>query len=174
MSDKPTKIRDKLLADIQRDWDALNTTIGGFSDAQLTGVFDAQGWSVKDHLIHLAYWERGVLFFLRGKPRHTGMEVDEELYLNGSFDEINAIIQRMHADLLLDEALTLLRDVHREMLEQLQKMSDPDLQKPYRRYLPDEPGVGEGPPAINVVYANTAEHFAEHRVWIKALVSDRM
>lgn len=51
-------------------------------------------------------------------------------------------------------------------------MSDADLQKRYRHYLPDEPGDGDGPPAINVIYGNTADHFREHLAWITTLVQD--
>ena len=47
---------------------------------------------------------------------------------------------------------------------------DAGLRKPYRQYLPQEPGEGDGPLAINVIYGNSAQHFTEHRAWIEALV----
>jgi hypothetical protein len=42
--------------------------------------------------------------------------------------------------------------------------------QPYRRYLPDEPGRDDGPPAIDLIYGNTADHFADHLAWIETLV----
>jgi hypothetical protein len=51
----------------------------------------------------------------------------------------------------------------------LQPLTDVDLQQPYRHYLPAEPGEGDGPPAFNVIYGNSAHHFAEHLAWIEAL-----
>ncbi|MCB0189193.1 MAG: hypothetical protein KDE31_33215, partial [Caldilineaceae bacterium] len=56
-------------------------------------------------------------------------------------------------------------------LAALAPLTDEDLQKPYRHYLPDEPGEGDGPPAMNVVYGNSAHHFREHLAWIEALVA---
>ncbi|MDW8327599.1 MAG: hypothetical protein RMK99_13640 [Anaerolineales bacterium] len=49
-------------------------------------------------------------------------------------------------------------------------VKDADLHKPCRHYLPDEPGAGDRP-AINVVYGNTAHHFAQNLGWIQALVA---
>lgn len=45
-----------------------------------------------------------------------------------------------------------------------------DLIKSYGHYLPAE-GAG-GPAVINIVYGNTADHFAEHLGWIEALSSE--
>lgn len=173
MTDSHTKIQRKLLADIEREWNTLQDFLSRLSVAQFCDMRDAQGWSIKDHLIHLAYWEQGALYFLKGKPRHSGLGVPESLYLDGSFDQINAFIQEKHRDMPLAEAEAFLKEVHRQMLEKLAKLSDADLMKPYRRYLPDEPGVGEGPPALNVIYSNTAEHYAEHLAWIKDLLEGK-
>ena len=173
MPEQGTKVQRELLADIEREWNALQDYLSRLSQAQICDVRDAQGWSIKDHLVHLAYWERSALFFLQGKPRHAGLEVPESLYLDGGFDQINAAIQEAHKDISLAEAEALLKDVHRKMLERIGKLGDADLNKPYRRFQPDEPGVGEGPPALNVIYSNTAWHYAEHLAWAKALLEGK-
>jgi hypothetical protein len=160
-----------LLTDIHRAWEALNTILDRLTEAQLTELRDKQGWAVKDHLIHITSWERSVAFFLQGKPRHEGLGIDEALYLSGSDDAINAVIYQQRKGMPLTEAMAQLRDVHRNMLELLQPMTDMDLTKPYRTYLPDEPGEGEGPPAYDVINGNTAVHFSEHLGWIVTLVA---
>ncbi len=38
---------------------------------------------------------------------------------------------------------------------------------PYSNYLPDEAIDGAVPPAINIVYGNTADHFRTHAGWIR-------
>jgi hypothetical protein len=136
----------------------------------MTALKDARGWSVKDHLIHLTTWERSAVFFLQGKPRHAGLGVEEALSLKGSDDEINAVVFQQCKDLPLVEALAQFREVHQQLLKLLAPLTDADLQKPYRHYLPDEPGGGGGAPAINVINGNSAHHFAEHLAWIEALV----
>jgi len=170
MTEHRVTTKAELLADIQRSWDALNVTLERLTESQMTLLQDEQGWTVKDHLIHLMRWERSVVFFLQNQPRHAGLGVDEALYLNGSVDEINAVIFQQCKDLPLQDALAQFRDVHQQLLKLLQPLTDVDLQKPYRHYLPDEPGDDEGPPALNVIYGNSAHHFAEHQSWIEALV----
>ncbi len=57
------------------------------------------------------------------------------------------------------------------LLAAIEPLTDADLQRRYRYYLPDEPGDDDGPPAINVIYGNSAGHFAEHLAWIEALAA---
>lgn len=69
------------------------------------------------------------------------------------------------------EAFEQFRTVHQHLVALLQPLTDADLQNPYRSYLPDEPGEGDGPPAINVIYGNTAHHFTEHLTWIQTRIA---
>lgn len=170
MTERRATTKAELLAETEYTWATLNAALDHLTEAQMTALKDAQGWSVKDHLIHLTTWERSVVFFLQGKPRHAGLGVEEALYLKGSDDDINAIVFQQCKDLPLVEALAQFRDIHQQLLKLLSPLTEADLQKPYRHYLPDEPGDGDGPPAINVVYGNSAHHFAEHLTWIEALV----
>ena len=171
MTERRVTTKVELLAEIERTWTALNTTLAHLTEVQMTIPRDAQGWAVKDHLIHLMAWERGVVFFLQGQPRHDGLGVDEAIYLNGTDDEINAVIQQQRQVLPLTEVLAQFHRTHQQLLQLLQPLTDLDLQKLYRHYLPDEPGEGDGPPAIDVVNGNSARHFAEHLAWIEALVN---
>ncbi len=173
MAEQPVTTRAGLLRDIEQSWSELNAALGRLTERQLTEIRDAQGWSVKDHIIHMAAWERSVLAFFQGRPRHEGLGVSEDTYLTGDDDWINAEVQRQTADMPLNQALTQFREVHNQLLALLQSLSDADLHRPYSYYLPHEPGRGDGPPAINVVYGNTAHHFKEHLGWINALVEGR-
>ena len=57
----------ELEASIDHWWDALQAVIGRYTEAELTGPTDAAGWTVKDHLAHLAAWERSMVFLFEGK-----------------------------------------------------------------------------------------------------------
>jgi hypothetical protein len=168
MTNRPVNTKADLLAGIARAWDSLNAALERLTEQQMTAVRDAQGWTVKDHLIHLAAWERSTVFFLQGQPRYTGLGVDRAVYERGDFDEINAVIFQQHKDMPLAEALALIRDVHQQMLQELQPLSDKDLMKAYQQYLPDE--AGDDRLAVDVVNSNTAGHYNEHLEWIEALV----
>jgi hypothetical protein len=171
MMEQRVTTKAELMADIEQSWTALTAALDGLTEDQMTGPRDAEGWTVKDHLIHLDFWERSVIFFLNGRPRHEGLGVEEALYLKGDDDEINAVIYQQHRERPLGEVLAQLRDTHQQLMKLLQPLTDADLQKPYRHYLPDEPGKGEGPLAMDVIHGNTAYHFREHLSWIEALVS---
>jgi hypothetical protein len=160
-----------LLADIERSWAALTATLDRLTEQQLTVRQDAEGWTVVDHVTHLTAWERSIVFFLQGQARHEGLGVDEAVYLRGDDDEINAIICRQRRGLRPEEALVQLRDVHGQLLRLLPPLTDGGLQLPYRHYLPDEPGDGDGPPALEVIHGNSAGHFAEHLAWIEVLIA---
>ena len=163
----------ELLADIERDWSALHDRLDQLSETEMTTLTNADGWTVKDHVAHLTVWERSVIFMLQGKPRHAGLGVPEAVYLSESYDEMNEIIFQQQKDQPLTAVLAQFNQTHQELLGLLQPLTDADLQKPYRHYLPDEPGDGDGPPAINIVYGNTAHHFREHLGWIDELVGNR-
>jgi hypothetical protein len=165
----PTKA--ELLDDIDGSWQELNAELESLSEPELTDVRDHEGWSVKDHVVHMTAWERSALFFLQGKPRHEGLGVDEAVYRSDEgFDKINDSVYRQHKDLPADEALRQFSDVHEEMLQELYNLSDADLQQPYRHYLPDEAGERDGPRAFEVIQGNTSDHYREHLQWIKDLL----
>jgi hypothetical protein len=172
MSEQREYTKTELLAAIERNWIALNAALGRLSEPQLTTIHDAQGWTVKDHIIHMTRWENSVVSFLRGLPRHVGLGVEEALYRDGPYDDINAVIHQQTRGLPLSEAMAQFQATHQQLLALLEPLTDADLHKPYGAYLRTAPDDSQGPPAIDLIYGNTADHFAEHLEWIEALVRE--
>ena len=170
MTKSPITTKAELLSNLESDWASLNAALDRLTDRQKTTIQDAQGWTVKDHLIHLAAWERSVVFLLQGQPRHAGLGVDPVLYENGSADDINAAIFQQRKEIPLAEGTAQFRNVHRQLVQLLLPLTDTDLLKPCREYLPDE--VGDNRSAIDVIYSNTIGHFGEHLGWIETLVGN--
>lgn len=164
--------RDKagVLARIDDAYATLDATLDGWSAAQMTGPTDAAGWTVKDHIAHLAAWERSIVFLFDGRPRHEGLGVSADLYRGDNIDAINAAIRDRDAGLSLDEARDELAAVHRELLARLDTLTYNDLLKPYSYYLPGEPGDDDGSPILGRLWGNTGGHYAEHLPWMAALV----
>ena len=160
-----------LIAHIERDWAAINALLNSLSETQLTDIRNADGWAIKDHIAHLTAWEQGVIAFLTGIPRHQGLGVPEEVYLSDDVDVINAAIFKNRKDLSLDEVQQAFQSKHQQLMQLVEPLTDEDLAKPYSHYLPDEPGEGDGPPAINIIYGNTANHFREHQAWIEEMLT---
>jgi hypothetical protein len=166
-----TKVSTKaeLIDEIERSWSALESVLAGLPERQLSQVRDDQGWSIQDHLAHMTAWERCCTCFLQGKPRHEGLGVEQALYLSGDEEAINAAIYEKVKNLSLSEALEQRRSTHQKLLRLLEPLSEADFRKPYHVFMPDEPGGGDGTPALQVIYSETAHHFAEHLPWIEAL-----
>ncbi len=162
----------ELVSQIAGAWTELSQTLDRLTEEQMTQVRDSQGWAVKDHLTHIAAWERSVVVFLQGKPRHEGLGVDEQLYIAGDEDKVNAAICEKHRDTSLAEALAELRQVHDKLLGLIEPMSDEDLYKANSDYQPDDIRERDERPIIGMIYGNSAHHFREHQEWIDSLVSE--
>lgn len=161
--------RDELLARIARSRATLEAAIGRLGEERLNGPTDEQGWTVKDHLTHIAAWERSMAYLLRGQARHEGLGVPEEVYFQDDTDAINAAIHERTADRSTSEALELFQDAHRQLLAALEPLTYEDLLKSYSHYLPNEPGDDDGSPIFERMLGNTEEHYDEHLAWIEAL-----
>lgn len=161
----------ELTAVIEQKWLTLQAGLAKMSEAQMTTLYDAAGWTVKDHVVHLAAWERSVLVLLHGRPRYEGLEVDEALYRSGDFEAMNAVIQQKWRHVSLAEALARLRETHVLLLQELAKLNDADLQRPFTDFLPGETELGDGRLLIDLIIGNTVDHFPEHLAWMDTLAA---
>ncbi|MEW6405977.1 MAG: ClbS/DfsB family four-helix bundle protein [Chloroflexota bacterium] len=170
MTKQPANTKAELLATLELTWNSLNAILNRLTVPQKTTLTDAQGWTVKDHLIHLAAWERSIVFFLQGRPRHAGLGVEQALYEDGSADDINAAIFQQCKEMPLTEVLVQFHTAHEQLMRLLRPLTDADLHQPYHHYLPDE--LGDDRLAIEVIYSNTIGHFEQHMEWIETLAGN--
>jgi len=158
---------------IERARAALDQTIAALSEAQLVAPGPHEGWSVKDHLAHLATWEAGLAALLRKQHRYAAMgvdDVDEETALSSDADALNAIIYARTKNRSLADVRGALRDAQQLLLEALAALSEDDLRKTYSHYQPDEPGEDSGEPILGWIAGNSYDHYAEHQRWIEELI----
>jgi hypothetical protein len=170
-TEKP-KTRNELLATIEHHWVALNLALDRLDPNRIAGQVDEQGWTVQDHLAHLAAWEQSVEAMLDHRPRADGLGVSQELYDGGDIEAINAAIQRQHQGLPLSQALLFLRRAHQQLMAAVEPLSEAELRTSYAAFYPPL-GEGDDRPIMDIIYANTAEHFAEHLTWMEALAAGR-
>ena len=162
---RPTSIPN-LLESIKTGWDTLDAYLDSLSEAQLTQLTDAAGWTVKDHVIHLAIWEDGVYALLERLMRVEYMGIDEQTWEHGDNDAINAIIQQRYQDLTWADVQQKRQHIHQRLIDKIASMSDADLQRPYRYY---ELASTEDAPVLGWIVGNSFGHYAEHLPWIKAI-----
>jgi len=128
-----------------------------------------EGWSVKDHLAHLAIWEGSFTAILAGRDKGEALGVTPEVMATPGFDEINEVIRARWAGASRAEVMELLAGKRRELLATLGGMTYDDLMKPYATYQPGSPEKTD--PVAYWLAGNTWEHSDEHREWIEGLLA---
>ena len=167
MNDTIAKNKHELLEEIAQAWAEINQFLDSLSDMQWTQVKNADGWAVKDHVAHLSAWENSVIALLTSRPRHEGLGVPEDVYLSHDFDTINDVIFKNHKDDPLEQVRSEFQRVHADYVKQIEALSEDELKRPYRHFLPDEPGDGDGPPAIVIIHSDGAPHYQDHQRWME-------
>lgn len=163
--------KSELLRSIEETRAQLTAFAHSLTPDQLTDLRDAAGWSVKDHLAHLAAWQNGITALLQHQPRWEAMGLPFDYVSQHEIDSVNAVIFQRHKDKSLDEVMMLFNNAHASFMLALDKLSDDDLRNTYSHYQPDEPGEDSGAPILNWVVNNSSAHFAEHLPWVQAIVA---
>ena len=155
------------MARIEAGWKKLGELVNQVEDAAGLNNVGSDGWTVKDHLAHVAAWEHSLLALLEGRDRAGAMGLNEPLE---EIDSVNEAIRKLHAADTADEALGYFRDSHAQLMAAMAKLDDADLQKPYSHYQPSE--ADEKRPVVGWVAGNTYEHYAEHIDWMNQILRE--
>jgi hypothetical protein len=154
----------ELLSDIEREWKALMGVVGRLTPAQMNTP-DSGGWSPKDNLAHLAEWINVLMgYHMDQRPPHEVLGVAPEVTADWDMDVINPVLFERNRKRPADEVQNQLRRVYAELIAKLRAMPFDELMKPRRA---DDP---EHRPLLDSVFANTTEHFAEHRATIEKIL----
>ena len=168
----PPQDTEELLARIVDGWAVLHQRIAPLSSAQLTTPGPDGGWSIKDHLAHLATWESMLVTLLEGKPIHTAFGMSRAEYdALESTDALNAVIAEQNKDLSLDEVMERSDETHAQLVAKIGALADEDLSKPITHFQPDDPdGLDERPVLVKII-GDTYGHYAEHLPWIETILA---
>ncbi|TMC47620.1 MAG: ClbS/DfsB family four-helix bundle protein [Chloroflexi bacterium] len=129
-----TASKPQLLQEIREAHTQLEQTLSQYDDKQMTELRDEAGWSIKDHLDHLAVWQEGVATLLERRPRYARFEamgVDVATVEASTEDELNAIIRERTARPTLADTRIFLRQSHEHLLRALSGLSEDALLRGY-------------------------------------------
>jgi uncharacterized damage-inducible protein DinB len=169
MTEQTMQTKADFLYHLTADRQALEDVINGRSEAELTRP-GPEGWSVKDHLAHIAAWERSGLALLAGENRAAAVGISDELFNEGEDDAVNEAVRQCDADRSLEDVRAELRRVRAETIAAISVLTDEDLRRPYSYYQPTDPDNSQTP-VIETLVGNSSEHDVEHTEWIKGILA---
>ncbi|HEY4025363.1 MAG TPA: DinB family protein [Candidatus Dormibacteraeota bacterium] len=142
--------RAALLDRIRQSWDTLQEAIRSLDDRQLTAP-GPEGWSIKDHLAHLARWEQIVRDRLDGRDPGVALAIPDDQQQD--VDAVNAHLRQRDAGLSTSEVLQTLTETHVRLVARIESLDAGELER-----------------WTENIEGNTHEHFAEHLDWIRTLI----
>jgi hypothetical protein len=164
--DMPTGA-DEILEEIHASRAEIEAIIDELSQAQMTQATDEGGWSIKDHLAHIAEWQRRGLGVIEGRAAWESLGIDKDTYQSLDIDAINQIIYDRNKDRPLPEVLTDFRKTQEKVILTLEQMNEDDLERQiptsldehYRRI-------------IDIARSNFAGHDHDHVEDIRQLANE--
>ncbi len=121
--------QEEVLANIRAARAELEAAFAGVSEEKLTGPVTDGGWTIKDHLAHIAEWQRRALALLDGKHPADGFQIDQETFEQfADVHEINEHLFQRNRDRSLSDVIEDFRQTHQQVINRVEAMSDKDLQ----------------------------------------------
>lgn len=159
---------NKLLGKIERAYAEVDAFLAPLTEAQKSELTDAGGWSVKDHLIHMAVWEDGIDALLSHESRDERMSFSAAAPKPRGLDSINDAIFRQHNGKTLQQVLDAREAIHTRFLHTLRALPDDALQRPIRDF---DAESSSNQPTEGLIVGNTSAHYRKHLGWMQAVVA---
>jgi hypothetical protein len=147
------------LARFDQAWASLDKTVQGLGERELTEIRNPDGWSAKDHVMHVAVWEQALLSKLDGRLRHQALGLDAATDGSEDYDALNAAIFEKTKARPLAEVLDEVRSTHAKTRAHIAAFANGTTAPSADAFLADVPGY--------------ADHYDQHAGWIRDLVENR-
>ncbi|MFZ4816656.1 MAG: ClbS/DfsB family four-helix bundle protein [Phototrophicaceae bacterium] len=166
MNDLPND-KASMIVRMEQGFTDFLAAIEPLTPEQMTVPQDAGGWTIKDHIMHLAVWMDGITALLNSQSRTAAMGIDDSLWDQG-FEAINAVSQQQHKDRPLDDVLNTFKASYQTLSNRVESLSEAELSLPYSHYAP---ASSIDDPVYSRVMGNTFDHYDEHLPWILAIAA---
>ncbi len=110
--------KTQVIARLEKTWSEFNESFAGLSDEEILKPGVTEGWSVKDIISHVSWWEEETLNHL--PEIMQGIRPQRYSVLFGGIDAFNAMKTEEWRRLTLAEVLSKTGAIHRELIDYLQ------------------------------------------------------
>ena len=152
--------QDTLLAEVESGWKQWQALLGSLTPAQMVDPALPGGWSVKDTIAHIAFYEDWVGEFIRTRtwpePRHPSLETFDMHARNDAFFELNK-------DRSLEDVLEESPRVHQKLVDAIAALTDAEYHDPNLLGTPPDPEWA----LEKMIDGNTFKHYPGHAAIIQ-------
>jgi uncharacterized protein (TIGR03083 family) len=170
---KRTRLRTRqdLIADSREAATALARYVDLLPDEVWLEPTDAAGWTIRDHVAHVAWWDISDVARMRdGTAQRETLGVSEATWSKG-IDAINEVIRAKTMDASPDEVRALWRDSQDALFALLESYPEKQYQAPAREVGFEDEGEVR---LIDVLADFLGSHYREHLGYITAIASQRL
>jgi len=154
---------DEIREKIESVWQDLVQVAAQVEAAAFTAPAP-DGWSIKDHLVHVGAWEHWLLALFEGRDRLAAMGAEGT---DRDIDQVNAVVWERHRNDSAEDAWRYFRGAHAELMAALSGKTTADFERPYSSFFDGDGDADSAQQTVMVaVAANTYDHYAEHIGWI--------
>ncbi|HZR42066.1 MAG TPA: ClbS/DfsB family four-helix bundle protein [Ktedonobacteraceae bacterium] len=144
--------KTQLLDAIRTSYTSFEAVLAPLSPEQMTTPGVNGTWSIKDNIAHISAWHR--LLLDRLQAVRDNVDYHWPWNEGASDDEINEQFYQQNKARSLDDVLTEFRSLHQQIIEQVQAISNEDLNRPL--------SWRNGKPIWPAIVGDTSEHYPDH------------
>lgn len=144
--------KQTLLDSMNTGYTSFTALLAPLSEQQLTTPGVNTTWSVKDNLTHLTAWQKRTLTKIQAV--RNNVDFIDPLPEDAIEEEVNEQFYQQNKDRSLADVLAEFHAVHQQLVENVQAMSDEELNRPL--------SWQDNKPIWESISGNTGEHYADH------------
>jgi hypothetical protein len=154
----------ELLSQIRIDRAVLDEIVVALSDDVLETAAPDGGWTAKDHLSHIAAWERMLVAHLTDGSDAALAGMTPDAYADATADRVNAHVYDLHRDDLVAAVRVEFAAAHAALAQFIETMPEGRLADVYWD------GDRSGRTVLAKIAGDTYLHYREHAAWISEMV----
>ncbi len=145
--------KKELLADVEKEYDALEQFLAALSEQQMTCPGALGEWSAKDVLAHLYEWQQMFFGWYAAGLRGENPPTPTAGYKWSQLPALNQMIYEKHRQLALEDVLEKFRASYRRTLQLVQDLEEDEL------FIPGRYAWMRNNALAQYIAANTASHY---------------